>query len=163
MTSHEMRNPLSAVIQCADSSIDAINQISKLVSQIASDNLENNRRQIQEHIKTSLDAQQTIVSCSLHQKRVTDDILTLSKLDSNLILITPIRVQPVAVVAEAVKMFEVESSKEGIDLSFFEDPSLSITGASWVMMDPSRLLQVSNHYSSADRTRDKLFRSSLTF
>jgi signal transduction histidine kinase len=158
-----MRNPLSAVIQCADSSIDAINQISRLAAQMTSDNLENSRREIQEHIRASLDAQQTIVSCSLHQKRVIDDILTLSKLDSNLILITPIRVQPVAVVAEAVKMFEVESSKDGIELSFVEDPSLLITGATWVMMDPSRLLQVSNHYSSADRTRDELFRSSLTF
>jgi hypothetical protein len=45
---------------------------------------------LQKDISTSIDALQTIVSCSLHQKRVIDDVLTLSKLDSNLILITPV-------------------------------------------------------------------------
>jgi hypothetical protein len=52
-------------------------------------------------------------------------------------------------VKEAVKIFEVESIKENIKLSFFEDPSLSYIGATWVMMDPSRLLQVSNRSRSA--------------
>jgi len=142
MTSHEMRNPLSAVIQCADSSIDGINQIWKLISQILPDKLNESLRKIQEEIGTCLDALQTILSCSLHQKRVIDDILTLSKLDSKLLLITPIRVKPAAVVAEAVKMFEIECLNENIKLDFFEDPSLSSTGADWVMMDPSRVRQV---------------------
>src|ERR1700760_2330062 len=99
-------------------------------------------KEAQGEIRNSLDALETIVSCSLHQKRVIDDILTLSKLDSNLILITPVRVQPAAVVAEAVKMFEVECSKEKIELMFKEDRSLSATDTDWVMMDPSRVLQV---------------------
>lgn len=144
MTSHEMRNPLSAVIQCADSSIDSIKQISKLTSGIMIDKLDLNLEKVDEEIKTCLDALQTIISCSLHQKRVVDDILTLSKLDSALILITPIRMRPSLVVEEAVKMFELECSKENIELSFIEDSSLASLGADWVMLDPSRLLQVRN-------------------
>lgn len=73
-----------------------------------------------------------------------DDILTLSKLDSNLILITPIPVQPAQVVADAVKMFDVECHNEGIDLAFLEDPSLaSVIGKDvQVLIDPSRINQI---------------------
>jgi signal transduction histidine kinase len=81
-----------------------------------------------------------IVSCSMHQKRVIDDVLTLSKLDSNLILITPMRVQPEVVVSDAVRMFEVECSQSGINLTFRIDETFN--GMDWVMLDPSRLLQV---------------------
>jgi signal transduction histidine kinase len=137
-----MRNPLSAVVQCADLSIDAIQTISKITSDVLPNDLDGGLAKIQEEIRICSDALQTIISCSLHQKRVIDDILTLSKLDSYFILITPIRVQPAVVGAEAIKMFEVECSKENIELSFYEDPSISNTGADWVMMDPSRLLQV---------------------
>jgi signal transduction histidine kinase len=81
-----------------------------------------------------------IVSCSMHQKRVIDDVLTLSKLDSNLILITPMRVQPEVVVSDAVRMFEVECNQSGIHLTFRIDETFN--GMDWVMLDPSRLLQV---------------------
>jgi signal transduction histidine kinase len=76
----------------------------------------------------------------MHQKRVIDDVLTLSKLDSNLILITPMRVQPAVVVSDAVRMFEVECNQSGIELTFRVDETLS--GMEWTMLDPSRLLQV---------------------
>ncbi|KAF2995051.1 Histidine kinase [Curvularia kusanoi] len=95
---------------------------------------------IREEVSTSIDSLQTIVSCSLHQKRVIDDVLTLSKLDSNLILITPVRVQPAVVVSEALKMFDVECSQMEIKLEFIKDPTFE--GCDWVMLDPSRLLQV---------------------
>ena len=128
MTSHEMRNPLSAVVQCADLSIDAIKTISRITSDVLPDEVDDSLETVQEEIRTCLDALQTIIACSLHQKRVIDDILTLSKLDSYFILITPIKVQPAIVGAEAIKMFEVECAKENIELSFYEDPSLSNTG-----------------------------------
>jgi signal transduction histidine kinase len=76
----------------------------------------------------------------MHQKRVIDDVLTLSKLDSNLILITPMRVQPEVVVSDAVRMFEVECNQSGIYLTFRIDETFN--GMDWVMLDPSRLLQV---------------------
>jgi signal transduction histidine kinase len=87
MTSHELRNPLSAVVQCADSVIASLQQMSLNSAIPPFSEVESTR--IQEAIKTSIEALEIIVSCSLHQKRVIDDVLTLSKLDSNLILITP--------------------------------------------------------------------------
>ncbi|KAH7062972.1 hypothetical protein BKA63DRAFT_189888 [Paraphoma chrysanthemicola] len=138
MTSHELRNPLSAVLQCAES---VIANLEHLTSQLSANSLaEYDVGKVQEELDASIDALQTIVSCSMHQKRVIDDVLTLSKLDSKLILITPIRVQPNVVVQDALKMFEVECRQTGIQLDFAQDDSFG--GFEWVMLDPSRLLQV---------------------
>ncbi|KAJ4363008.1 hypothetical protein N0V83_010126 [Neocucurbitaria cava] len=138
MTSHELRNPLSAVVQCADSVIASLQQMAS--QQLAISHLGLNYSKAQAEIGACMDSLQTIISCSLHQKRVIDDVLTLSKLDSNLILITPMRIQPALVVSDALKMFEVECSQTEISLEFREDSSFE--GMEWVMLDPSRLLQI---------------------
>ncbi|KAK9421343.1 hypothetical protein SUNI508_05881 [Seiridium unicorne] len=140
MTSHEMRNPLSAVIQCADSTIDSLKLVSTLTSNLAHDGAY--AEQISSEIRMCVDSLNTIISCSIHQKRVIDDVLTLSKMDSNLLTIAPVRVEPAAIVSEAVHMFELECHKDKIELSFVEDPSLMDNGSQYVMMDPSRVLQV---------------------
>ena len=138
MTSHELRNPLSAVVQSADSVIASLQGLPLHDAETAISDM--NFKKIQEEIATSIDSLQTIVSCSLHQKRVIDDVLTLSKLDSNLIMITPVRVQSTVVVSEALKMFDVECAASETELEFRKDPT--IEGYDWVMLDPSRLLQV---------------------
>ena len=93
-----------------------------------------------EELTACIDALQTIVSCSLHQKRLIDDVLTLSKLDAKLLLIIPTRVRPEIVLSEAMKMFEVECKQMNIVFSLKRDDSLR--GFDWVMMDPSRMVQV---------------------
>ncbi|KAH8205760.1 hypothetical protein TruAng_000036 [Truncatella angustata] len=159
MTSHEMRNPLSAVIQCADSTIDSLNMVLSLIAKRL--NQDALRSQIHNELKACLDSLNTIISCSIHQKRVIDDVLTLSKMDSNLLAIAPIKSEPAAIVAEAVHMFELECNKDSISLSFVEDPSLRETGAYFVMMDPSRVLQILiNLLTNAIKfTRDRPTRS----
>ena len=138
MTSHELRNPLSAVVQCADSVIASLQRLPFHDTKTAIGDMDFGK--IREEVATSIDSLQTVVSCSLHQKRVIDDVLTLSKLDSDLILITPVRVQSAVVVSEALKMFDVECSQMDIKLEFRRDPTSE--GYDWVMLDPSRLLQV---------------------
>ncbi|KAK8050223.1 hypothetical protein PG994_011953 [Apiospora phragmitis] len=141
MTSHEMRNPLSAIIQSADSTIDSLKVVMSMISQSHSGD-DGIVQQTDAEIKQCLDSLHTIVSCSLHQKRVVDDILALSKMDSNLMAIAPVRVEPAQVISEAVHMFELECKKDGIELIFIEDPSVRQMRAEYVMMDPSRTLQV---------------------
>jgi hypothetical protein len=138
MTSHELRNPLSAIVQCSDSAITTLQHIT--AEQPPSAPTAVNSSVPHEDISSCIDALQTIVSCSTHATRIIDDVLTLSKLDSNLILITPIRVQPTAVVHEAIRMFMIECQQTGIQLEFIKDES--IKDFEWVMLDPSRLLQV---------------------
>jgi C4-dicarboxylate-specific signal transduction histidine kinase len=55
-------------------------------------------------------------------------------------LITPVKVQPAVVIWEAMKMFDVECRQMDMKLEFREDKS--VKEIKWVMLDPSRLLQV---------------------
>ncbi|CAG1976695.1 unnamed protein product [Fusarium graminearum] len=130
ITSHEMRNPLSAILQCAD-------DITSAMEATRSSGVPASR----ETIESCLDASQTIALCVQHQKSIVDDILTVSKLDSNLLLITPVVCQPQAIVERAVKMFESEMVAKDISLEIqvqeFDDLAVD-----WVVMDPSRILQV---------------------
>lgn len=43
-------------------------------------------------LESNLDAAQTIVLCAQHQKRIIDDVLTLSKLNSTMVHVTPVSV-----------------------------------------------------------------------
>jgi CheY-like chemotaxis protein len=93
-------------------------------------------------IDGNIDAAQTIISCAQHQKSIVDDILTLSKLDSDLLSITPIAVDPKKIIQEALKIFATESRRAEIKLSWAVDKSVDDFKIDWVLLDPSRLLQV---------------------
>ncbi|KPM40680.1 hypothetical protein AK830_g5837 [Neonectria ditissima] len=132
ITSHEMRNPLSAILQCAD---QIANNISAFESHAE-------RAEVDTLLDNCLDAANTINLCASHQKRIVDDILTLSKLDSNLLAVTPVDDQPVRVVQRALKMFESELIAHDIEFDFNVDDSFERHSVTWVKLDPSRLRQV---------------------
>ncbi|KAI0007053.1 hypothetical protein F4779DRAFT_594012 [Xylariaceae sp. FL0662B] len=154
MTSHEMRNPLSAIVQCADAVIGSVTKVLELVdTQSAKPNesaSDSSTAEIatgicQEGIKlleNSIDNAETIIACAQHQKRIVDDILTMSKLDSNLLSITPITVNPIHIAQEAFKMFEVEARRVDIDLTMVVDRSYNELNIAFLDLDPSRLKQV---------------------
>ncbi|KAK2674941.1 hypothetical protein RAB80_009925 [Fusarium oxysporum f. sp. vasinfectum] len=131
ITSHEMRNPLSAILQCADDITSAM-QACRTNGIAAS----------REIIESCLDASQTIALCVQHQKSIVDDILTVSKLDSNLLLITPVVCQPQAIVERVVKMFESEMLAKDITLEIDIGSEFEELAVDWVAMDPSRVLQI---------------------
>jgi signal transduction histidine kinase len=90
-TSHEMRNPLSAIMQCADSITSSYPQEDRQARQnITPDEWSS-------FIESTLDAAQTIGVCASHMKHIVDDILTISKLDSGLLDMTPVIAQPKSV------------------------------------------------------------------
>ena len=70
-------------------------------------------------------------------------ILTISKLDSNLLLITPVPVQPIEIVRQVQQMFMVECQKvHDIQTAFHIADSYQALNVDIVMLDSSRLLQV---------------------
>ncbi|CAL3973130.1 unnamed protein product [Diplocarpon coronariae] len=133
MTSHEMRNPLSAIVQCADWIGTSLSKFDCNESDVIIP---------KEVIDGYVDATETIALCAQHQKRIIDDVLTLSKLDSDLLIITPIDVQPFSTIQATLKMFDVEVQNSDIDLRLNVDPSYSKLAVDWVRLDPSRLSQV---------------------
>lgn len=160
MTSHEMRNPLSAIIHCADAITGTLTRVQELVSDdmdiavpvIGSNGTSkdssaitlhaDDAREVQSLVETCIDNAETIVECAQHQKRIVDDILTMSKLDSKLLAITPITVNPIQMVQEALKMFEVEARRVDINLSMVVDQSYRDLGIGYLDFDPSRLKQI---------------------
>ncbi|EHK40433.1 hypothetical protein TRIATDRAFT_296396 [Trichoderma atroviride IMI 206040] len=132
ITSHEMRNPLSAILQCVD----------QIANSIASFTAHSDKAEVDSLLESCLDAANTINLCASHQKRIVDDILTLSKLDSSLLAVTPVDEQPIKVVHRTLKMFEAELIAHDIAFEFIVDNSFETYGVNWAKLDPSRLRQV---------------------
>src|SRR5690606_39072862 len=93
-------------------------------------------------IDECIDNAETIIACAQHQKRIIDDLLTVSKLDSKLVAVTPCTVDPVVMVRNALKMFEVEAKRIQVDLKMTVDPSFTELGYEYFDFDPSRAKQV---------------------
>ncbi|KAI8279354.1 hypothetical protein K4K56_012745 [Colletotrichum sp. SAR 10_98] len=133
ITSHEMRNPLSAVLQCAD---EIVNSITEFRGQ------QPDHKELEVLLDGCTEAANTINLCASHQKRIVDDVLTLSKLDSQLLLVTPVDSHPVTIVRHVIKMFESELSTHDIRLEFSIEQAFYKHAVDWVRLDPSRLRQV---------------------
>lgn len=132
-TSHEMHDPLSAIMQSADGILDSYTpELSAAPSPQDWSNF----------LEQTLDAVQTIAQCAQHMRHIVDDILTVSKLDFGLLIITPVDAQPESIAKHAVKMFEAEAKAAKVKLGFVVDQSYRDMDVNWVSLDPTRLLQV---------------------
>lgn len=64
-----------------------------------------------------IEAAQTIELCAGHQKTIIEDILTVSKLDSARLTITPVQTRPSLVIQNTMKMFEKEADRNHATMS----------------------------------------------
>ncbi|KAL2062733.1 hypothetical protein VTL71DRAFT_5805 [Oculimacula yallundae] len=134
MTSHEMRNPLSAIMLSADGIANSIAEFRSLKDTPAPS--------YRELLENNLDAAQTIVLCAQHQKRIIDDVLTLSKLNSALLLVTPVSTQADEMIRRTLKMFERELLVDQIQISFAVEPTYHQANIDFVFFDPVRVTQI---------------------
>jgi PAS domain S-box-containing protein len=128
MTSHELRNPLGAVMQCAE--------------QIATSFMRVEAFDILEVLRENVDAAETILACTNHQKRIVDDVLLLSRLESRMLSITPVETKIDSIVINAQKMFKGECKADDISFTIHRHRSLTDHAVGSIMCDPSRLLQI---------------------
>lgn len=138
----DQRNPLSAMVQCADSISSSLGEMASLTDEGTFAAQCFTHTKLKALINNSVDAIETILACATHQKRIVDDILTLSKLDSKLLVISPITMQPTALLQDTYKMFKDEASKAGVNLEVQCDPSIADLDIDYAIVDPSRVLQV---------------------
>ncbi len=129
ITSHEIRNPLSAILQCADDISCSLRDAPATC--LAS-----------ETVASCLEAAATISLCAQHQKLIVDDILTVSKLNSNLLQITPSIEQPDTILRQVIKMFESEAVAKDIRMAIEHEPDQDKTSRGPVILDPSRVSQI---------------------
>jgi PAS domain S-box-containing protein len=146
MISHEIRNPLSAQLHCAEEVITLANGYISAIESARPTPEPLTTIHAPARLKNCLgkiiEAAQIISYCVHHQKRIVDDVLTLSKLDSNLLTISPTPVQPAKLAQDAFKMFEGELRTADISLTFEEDQSIRDLKVDWVNLHPGRILQI---------------------
>ena len=163
MTSHEMRNPLSAIVHCTDAIVACLTRVEDLdgialpltptnpnanmqlgegETPQAQTGEEAKQQEGKKLLREAIDHAETIETCAQHQKRIVDDILTMSKLDSKLLAVTPCTVSPINIMTDALKMFEVEARRVDIALTSVVDPSYIALGHEYLDLDPSRVKQV---------------------
>ncbi|KAI4760995.1 hypothetical protein E4T52_04308 [Aureobasidium sp. EXF-3400] len=142
MTSHEIRNPLGAVFHCSDAAQETLADMTVLANRLASTSESKIGKQLHELITSGIDSVSTIQSCSQHQKRIVDDILVLSKLDSNLLQIAPSAVKVTSLLHDVEKMFEAEAQRCNVRIEAQAHDSLSELKVSYAMLDSGRVQQV---------------------
>lgn len=153
-TSHELRNPLSAICLAVESVVDKLSPPS---SRPPSDTITLAKEELAEAIEDV----NTITLCTMHMKRLIDDILSLSKLgtfervsetrrteltsmktESDLLVVTPVRCQPLRFMKEILKMFSVEMETKDIACTMQVLDGYRQLNIDWVRVDPSRITQV---------------------
>lgn len=159
VTSHEMRNPLSAITQCADNVKSSLQAATRT----------NDSLLLMEIVKLNVEAADSILFCVAHQRRIIDDILTLGKLDSGLLAISPAAFRPSELVEQCLKMFTIEFEVNKIMMRTQLDDMLAMTHTSSVLGDSSRLLQIlvnlltnAIKFTSTETTREITIRIGLS-
>jgi signal transduction histidine kinase len=120
-------------------------------------------QRLRELVTSSAEAVQIITSCSSHQKRyaiktpelmtsspvltlcftrIVDDLLTLSKLDSNLLQINQSPVRATSILDDMQRIFEIEAGRADIELRLEADPSIKEMNVDNVMLDTGRVHQI---------------------
>jgi signal transduction histidine kinase len=127
MISHEIRNPLSAMVHC----VEDINEALQEKEETGSIN--------PEPIAEALD---TINLCISHQKNIVDDVLSYSKLDSSMLALTPKPCLPEKELRGNAKMFQPEFRKHNIGFECKIDTAYTDLNVEWTMGDLSRIGQV---------------------
>ncbi|KAF1992547.1 hypothetical protein K402DRAFT_416197 [Aulographum hederae CBS 113979] len=137
MTSHEMRNPLGSIIQCSDDITSSLQEFRAKELRV-----ETLSSVIAEFLDSVLDSSQTITLCSNHQKSIIDDILTMSKINSNLIALAPTPTELKPLIWRAFRMFAAEFKAHSIAGYLDIGDSINTHQVDWAIVDASRILQV---------------------
>ncbi|KAI5449034.1 hypothetical protein NCC49_005647, partial [Naganishia albida] len=147
VTSHELRNPISAVLQC-----------SMLISQ----DLLQLRTQVEDHVKQQLpflpgqetigllneclDAAESVYECGLSQSRICDDVLSLGKLQLDKLQVFPIESDISKEISKLIGIFSVEMRKLGITL--VHNLGSGVQAFPKIRMDPVRFGQCATNLLS---------------
>ncbi|KAF2253673.1 putative histidine kinase HHK12p [Trematosphaeria pertusa] len=130
MVSHEIRNPLSAVLHLAEE----VKEVAKEIDASHAD--------VSEQVADIMDAADTILLCVSHQNTLVDDILSFSKLDSMMLSLVPREVRPKWEFSKALKVFHSEFKAKGIQFHYAMDVSYEAIGVDHVIADLNRMKQV---------------------
>jgi signal transduction histidine kinase/DNA-binding response OmpR family regulator len=130
MVSHEIRNPLSAVLHLAE-------EVREITKEIGADH-----EDVRDQVADILDAADTILLCVSHQNTLVDDILSFSKLDSMMLSLVPRPTRPKWEFSQALRVFHSEFKAKNIKFHYAMDTSYEEQKVDNVVADLNRMKQV---------------------
>ncbi|KAI5119585.1 hypothetical protein M0805_006470 [Coniferiporia weirii] len=143
VTSHELRQPVSAILNC--SSLVRSNLAGHrddLVRLHASNRLFQPTDELLQAIDDDLEALDAIYQCGLAQERIANDVLSLSRIQLQILSIHPVEFELVEEVQRIVSIFRNELKMKGINLNLDFGHSFKRLGIQRVRSDKSRFGQV---------------------
>lgn len=126
-------NPLGAIMQQSELLVSKSTSRTELVGSPAGSKLAK---------EGDIEDLNTIGLCAQHMSRIINDTLNLSKLESGMLIATPVPTQPLAVIKSVLAMFDAEAKRGQILLSLEVEDSFHHMKIDWVRTDPSRFAQV---------------------
>jgi signal transduction histidine kinase/CheY-like chemotaxis protein len=138
---HELRNPLSGIIgnveilQTGLALRQAI--LSRVVDAVGDSKILDSVSCLRNQWTDDTESIDAIGICAEHMKNVTDDLLTLSKIECGKIILENVPFDPRAAISSVIKMFSTLAKQKGIQL-LFDRPEESLV----VMGDSGRLTQI---------------------
>lgn len=91
-------------------------------------------------LQANVESANTILACAAHQKRIIDDVLILSRLESDMLSFSPIPTTPDSVVHSTLRMFSGEVKMNGVSIEAVRDATYDQLGINHTLIDPSRLV-----------------------
>lgn len=141
LTSHEIRTPVSAILQC--SSLVKEN-LTTLMDQLKFSGREGFRPtpQLMAELEDDLEALESIYQCGLVQERIAGDILSLARIQLNMLTLHDVEVDLQHEIRKVLSVFSSEARSKKINLRLSLGATLDRLQVSRVKTDPVRLGQV---------------------
>jgi signal transduction histidine kinase/CheY-like chemotaxis protein len=133
IVSHEMRNPLSAIVHCVDGIIAAFDDC-KALGTIP--------KHCEDALTETVSAARIIELCAKHQQYIIDSVLTLGRMESALLSIIPSPVLIGELCQSVVTMFEKEVHAHNISVTVTPHVSYGQLNVDEVFADSSRVSQI---------------------
>ncbi|KAK0495357.1 histidine kinase [Armillaria luteobubalina] len=144
IVSHELRNPLSAIVQGAELLSASVVRLQEIIETLYTMNSNHDAEKLFKEsdieLKDANHAVSSITLCARHQTIIAADILAVSRLDSNLLSVNPVTFHLLEELQATLDMYSVQAAAQCIDFK------LSINGdidkETCVIADPTRFCQI---------------------
>ncbi|QRW07342.1 protein-histidine kinase [Ceratobasidium sp. AG-Ba] len=152
VTSHELRQPVSAILNSAQ--LIRSNLVDLREAMRANDGQLIDRKLVAA-LEDDIESLDAVMQCGLAQERIANDVLSLSRIQLQVLAIHPTEFVLVDEVQNIVSIFKNETKMKNIRLAVVLGDSLSKYGVSTVFADKARFAQiVTNLCSNAIRFTD---------
>ncbi|GAA5988813.1 hypothetical protein JCM11641_004861 [Rhodosporidiobolus odoratus] len=145
VTSHEIRNPISAILQNSDFTRSSLQNLLALLHSLKGRNAlpAELDGKLLDDLEEDIEALDSITECGQAQERIANDILGLAQIQLSKYSITPVEFDLATSLRNICRMFKSECRSKDIELKLVIGSSLARLGPrARVFADPARLTQV---------------------